>query len=177
MSLRDDSTQRFALREQPVGAIDNRPALVVRHGSPANALDSISFLSVRELSDCRAELIEILLNLRHPFELDVEFTINAVDLDMDLLHHLPTPVWFAALEPASANRAPLANGTAVTFRAARSDFAAWPLRAGLAGVAFGSLRPWWSRRARDPLQAALATLVFHRTSLTSGSTISSMLHR
>jgi hypothetical protein len=59
-------------------------------------------------------LIEFLLKVRHPFELNVEFVIDAVDVLVNFLEQVPTPCGFAAFGSTGTNFPTCALDTTLT---------------------------------------------------------------
>jgi hypothetical protein len=134
------------------------------------------------LIDLRAKLIEFQLKLRHPFELDVQFVIDAVDLLLHVLEQLPTPCRFAALWapdasfPTCALNTPLAG---YTSRPAQSPLSDGPARAHRSDIALQTAETGWTWRTgwswkalRTPI-AVLAILLRH-TPLVYSPTVSSV---
>jgi hypothetical protein len=102
-------------------------------------MTSVWRVSPNQFHDISAKLIEFLLELRHPFELDVQFVIDAVDLLLNFLEQLPTPCRFAALWSAGASFPTCAldaTRAGYTSRPAQSPVSDGPARADRSDITF-----------------------------------------
>ena len=126
-------------------------------------------------------MIEFQLKLRHPFELDVQFVIDAVDLLLHVMEQLPTPCRFAALWSADASFPACALGTTLagyTSCPAQSPCSDGPARADSSDITLQPAGTGWTWRtggAWDALRTPTAVLtILRHTPLVYSPTVSSV---
>src|SRR5262249_25231109 len=106
-----------------------------------------------QLLQISAKLVDLLLNLCHPFHLNVEFVVNTIDLHLDLIEQ------FAAARRLCASRAShathaffpgLPRRSWESFGSTLASLADWATRSDIPGRAGGTRSSHWTRRAWRP---------------------------